>query len=77
MKRADPEVFLLAEASARKAWYPRHGFDGVYDWTGDLGQGAWAGAFDRPGVAGSRLAASGSSRTTTRATASSPRTARR
>lgn len=55
LRRLDSNVLLLAEASAGRPWYARHGFDAAYDWTGELGHGAWEGVFERPATAGSRL----------------------
>ncbi|HEX7062937.1 MAG TPA: alpha-amylase family glycosyl hydrolase, partial [Woeseiaceae bacterium] len=48
LKRIDPDLFLLAEASARDAYYVEHGFDAAYDWTDALGEWAWSDAFDGP-----------------------------
>ncbi|HKU45037.1 MAG TPA: alpha-amylase family glycosyl hydrolase, partial [Polyangiales bacterium] len=42
----DPDVLLLAEASARDAYYLEHGFDLTYDWTAELGHHAWEHVFD-------------------------------
>ncbi len=55
LRRIDPHAFLLAEASARRPYYVRHGFDAAYDWTRSLGQSAWAHVFDDPAHAGERL----------------------
>jgi glycosidase len=41
LKRIKPDVFLLAEASARDPFYFDNGFDAAYDWTLDLGHWAW------------------------------------
>jgi glycosidase len=41
LKRIKPDVFLLAEASARDPFYFDNGFDAAYDWTLDLGNWAW------------------------------------
>ncbi|HET9149882.1 MAG TPA: alpha-amylase family glycosyl hydrolase [Alphaproteobacteria bacterium] len=55
LKRIRPDIFLLAEASARNAYYFRNGFDAAYDWTASLGQWAWREAFDDPAHTASRL----------------------
>lgn len=41
----DPDVVLVAEASARDGYYASHGFDAEYDWTSRPGQWAWDGVF--------------------------------
>jgi cyclomaltodextrinase / maltogenic alpha-amylase / neopullulanase len=55
LKRTNPDLLLLAEASARDPYYFSHGFDVAYDWTKDLGQWAWTSAFDFPQEAGTLL----------------------
>ncbi|HEX2235077.1 MAG TPA: alpha-amylase family glycosyl hydrolase [Actinomycetota bacterium] len=56
LKRVKPDLFLLAEASAVDPYYFSNGFDVAYDWTKQLGQWAWASAFEFPQEAGALLA---------------------
>jgi glycosidase len=46
LKRIDPDLLLLAEASARDPFYLANGYDTAYDWTMKLGEWAWQGVFD-------------------------------
>jgi cyclomaltodextrinase / maltogenic alpha-amylase / neopullulanase len=55
LKRINPDLLLLAEASARDPYYFSHGFDVAYDWTMDLGQWAWTSAFEFPLETGTLL----------------------
>jgi cyclomaltodextrinase / maltogenic alpha-amylase / neopullulanase len=55
LKRINPDLLLLAEASAIDPYYFSNGFDAAYDWTRELGRWAWARAFERPKKAGVRL----------------------
>jgi len=55
IKRVDPDVLMLAEASAVDPYYFSHGFDVAYDWTDQPGQWAWTSAFDFPAETGSLL----------------------
>jgi glycosidase len=50
-----PDVFLLAEASARDPYYVTHGFDAAYDWGKELGHWSWEKVFDDPAWAGDKL----------------------
>ena len=55
MKRINPDLLLLAEASAVDPYYFSHGFDIAYDWTTELGDWAWGSAFEFPQEAGALL----------------------
>jgi cyclomaltodextrinase len=55
VKRVDPDVLMLAEASAVDPYYFTHGFDVAYDWTHHPGQWAWKSAFDFPQDTGALL----------------------
>ena len=55
IKRVDPDVLMLAEASAVDPFYFSHGFDVAYDWTHHPGQWAWTSAFDFPSETGALL----------------------
>jgi cyclomaltodextrinase / maltogenic alpha-amylase / neopullulanase len=55
VKRVNPDVLLLAEASATDSFYFSHGFDLAYDWTRELGQWAWEPIFRSPRRAGELL----------------------
>jgi cyclomaltodextrinase / maltogenic alpha-amylase / neopullulanase len=55
VKRVNPDVLMLAEASAVDPYYFSHGFDVAYDWTNHPGQWAWTSAFDFPQEAGALL----------------------
>jgi cyclomaltodextrinase len=57
MRRARPELFLLAEAPASDSYYTANGFDAAYDWTADLGKPAWEHVFDRESGIALRLSA--------------------
>jgi glycosidase len=55
LKRIDPDLLLLAEASARDPYYDIVGFDAAYDWTDRLGEWAWRDAFEHSASAAARL----------------------
>src|SRR5207244_4542900 len=54
LKRVDPDLILLGEASAIDPSIFR-GFDLAYDWTDHPGQWAWTGVFDFPQASGALL----------------------
>jgi glycosidase len=58
LKRIDPDLLLLAEASAVDPYYFSNGFDLAYDWSKELGNWAWASAFEFPQEAGALLLSS-------------------
>jgi glycosidase len=45
IERVNPDVWLLAEASARDRYYSDNGFDAGYDWTMRIGEWAWHDVF--------------------------------
>jgi glycosidase len=57
LKRMDPDLLLLAEASARDPYYDLVGFDAAYDWTDRLGEWAWRDAFEESARTAARLRA--------------------
>ena len=57
LKRIDPDLLLLAEASARDPYYDIVGFDAAYDWTNRLGEWAWRDAFEESALTAARLRA--------------------
>jgi cyclomaltodextrinase / maltogenic alpha-amylase / neopullulanase len=57
LKRIDPDLLLLAEASARDPYYDIVGFDAAYDWTNRLGEWAWRDAFEAGARTASQLRA--------------------
>ena len=57
LKRIDPDLLLLAEASARDPYYDIVGFDAAYDWTNRLGEWAWRDAFEDGARTAARLRA--------------------
>ncbi|MCW2243695.1 alpha-amylase family glycosyl hydrolase [Azospirillum canadense] len=57
LRRINPDLLLLAEASSRDPWYVENGFDAAYDWTDQLGQWAWHDAFDDGAPTAARLRA--------------------
>jgi cyclomaltodextrinase / maltogenic alpha-amylase / neopullulanase len=57
LKRIDPGLLLLAEASARDPYYDIVGFDAAYDWTNRRGEWAWRDAFEEGASTAARLRA--------------------
>ena len=55
VKRVNPDVLMLAEASAADPYYFSNGFDAAYDWTHHPGQWAWSSAFEFPTETGALL----------------------
>jgi cyclomaltodextrinase len=51
----EPQVFLVAEASAKDPYYFRHGFDAAYDWTREPGKWAWEKVWEEPARIAPRL----------------------
>jgi glycosidase len=57
LKRVNPNLLLLAEASARDPYYLRNGFDAAYDWSDKLGDWSWSHVFDDEARVAERLRA--------------------
>jgi cyclomaltodextrinase / maltogenic alpha-amylase / neopullulanase len=57
LKRIDPDLLLIAEASARDPYYDIVGLDAAYDWTSRLGEWAWLNAFEAGAPTAARLRA--------------------
>lgn len=55
LSRLKPDLFMLAEASARDPYYVRNGFDAAYDWGEGMGQWAWSEVFADDEQIGRRL----------------------
>jgi glycosidase len=55
IKRIEPDLMLIAEASAVDPYYFRNGFDIGYDWSAAPGQWAWTSVFDFPQEAAALL----------------------
>ena len=51
----NPELFMLAEASAHDPYYLQNGFDAAYDWGDGLGRWAWQDVFDEEQQIGPKL----------------------
>jgi cyclomaltodextrinase len=57
LSRTHPEHWLVAEASARDAYYRAPLFEAAYDWTEELGKHSWKDVFEQPSGIAQRLAA--------------------
>ena len=55
LKRINPDLMLIAEATAVDPYYFRNGFDIGYDWTTSPGQWPWANVFQFPEESGALL----------------------
>lgn len=55
LRQVKPDVFLLAEASARDDYFVNHGFNAAYDWTEALGHWAWDKVFEDPNEVAPKL----------------------
>ena len=55
LRNVDPNLWLLAEASAHDDYYVRSGFDAAYDWTEEIGRWSWDGLFEDLDTIGPRL----------------------
>jgi cyclomaltodextrinase len=56
LKRINPDILMLAEASAVHSYYFANGFDVAYDWSEQPGQWPWMSAFQFPQETGALLA---------------------
>jgi glycosidase len=56
LKRINPDILMLAEASAVHSYYFSKGFDVAYDWSEQPGQWPWMSAFRFPQESGALLA---------------------
>jgi glycosidase len=57
LRRIKPDLLLIAEASAREGGWSADGFSAAYDWTEQLGEWAWKGAFSHRRVSLEQLSA--------------------
>ena len=55
LRTIKPEMFMLAEASARDPYYLKNGFNAAYDWGENIGIWSWAEVFQKEDEIGSRL----------------------
>ena len=55
LKRINPDLMLIAEATAVDPYYFNNGFDIGYDWTSSPGQWPWANVFEFPEETGALL----------------------
>ena len=56
LKRINPDILMLAEATALHSYYFSNGFDVAYDWREQPGQWSWMSAFQFPQESGALLA---------------------
>lgn len=55
LSKLKPDLYMLAEASAKDPYFVKNGFDAAYDWSKNMGEWAWDGVFNDDKGLGARL----------------------